>query len=383
MIWISNHNSIYLPQLLPDLSAVSFDKKNYLSKLNNPNQIYSRFNSDYFEEILENFIDEKQSLLIIPTILNSKSFINIYALDIFDKKVKNFFLHHQKKTSSIINCMEMCSDNYLNYHHPGNFFANGTEKGEIQLWQLEDVESIECQSIYNKLNHRPNKNLNESTITVQSNKNAKKSKINDLSWNKINKNLIISCSSNGSINYIDVNTEKSCNLFELKESEPLFLNCNPFNSFEYIALLKNSSYFIADCRYKKNVTFINSNRQLEAVNWISSDNFFFEIEKKGFISLFDKRYIKKSSYSNPLLRISALSTDIVHSSLCNEFKKIALLDKKGLVVTWELTGHAKFFNKVKINNTKKKAKKIIWSPFKKNSNILMLLSEDLSISLLS
>jgi hypothetical protein len=375
MIWISNENSIYLPELLPDLSTVRINKKNYISKLYNPNQIYSRFNSDYFEEIFENYIDEKQSLLIIPTILNSKSFINIYALDIFDKKVNSFFLHHQKKIASIIKCIEMCPDNYLNHHYHGNFFANGTESGEIQLWQLEDIDSIECQSVY--------KNINESIIMVQNNKNAKKSNINDLSWNKINKNLIISCSSNGFLNYIDLNVEKSCKLFETKESEPLFLNCNPFNSFEYITLLKNSSYFIADCRYKKNVTFINSNRQIEAVNWIFSENFFFEIEKKGLISLFDKRYISKSSYSNPLLRISALSTDVVHSSLCNEFKKIALLDKKGLITTWELTGHANFFNKIKINNTKKKTKKLIWPSFKKNNNMLMALSEDLSISLLS
>jgi hypothetical protein len=382
MIWISNENSIYLPQLLPDLSTVRINKKNYISKLNNPDQIYSRFNSDYFEEIFENYVDEKQSLLIIPTILNSKSFINIYALDIFDKKVNNFFLHHQKKISSIIKCIEMCPDNYLNDHRR-NFFANGTDSGEIQLWQLEDIESIECQSVYNKFNHLSDKNINESIITVQNNKNSRKYNINDLSWNKINKNLIISCSSNGFINYIDVNMEKSCKLFELKESEPLSLNCSPFNSFEYITLLKNSSYFIADYRYKKNVTFLNSNRDIEAVNWIFSENFFFEIEKKGFISIFDKRYINKSSYSNPLLRISALSTDVVHSSLCNEFKKIALLDKKGLVTTWELAGHAKFFNKIKINNIKKKAKKLIWSPFKKNSNMLIALSEDLSISLLS
>jgi hypothetical protein len=382
MIWISNENSIYLPQLLPDILTISTNKKNYPSNINDPTQIYSTFNSNYFEEIFENYIDEKQTLLIIPTILNSKSFINIYALDIFDKKVNSFFLHHQKKTTSIIKCLEMCPDNYLNKYHHGNFFANGTENGEIQLWQLEDIDSIECQSIYNKSNHQSNKYCTESIITVQSNKSVKKSNINDLSWNKINKNLIISCSSNGTINYVDVNMEKSCKLFEFKESEPILLNCNPFNSFEYITLLKNSSYFIGDSRYKKNVTFTNSKRQIQNVNWIFSENFFFEIETKGCISLFDKRYTNKSSYSNPLLRVSALSTDVVHSSLCDEFKKIALLDKKGSVATWELTKHVKFFSSVKINNTKKRAKKIIWSPFKTN-NMLMALSDDLTISLLS
>nr|UXY87737.1 WD repeat-containing protein 3 [Cryptomonas curvata] len=380
MIWISTVKSIYIPQVLPFLSNLSIVENNYYKKPKNPVQIYNEYSSNDFEEGFDDCLDEKQSIAIIPVTIGSKNFLNVYSIDIFDEKFHNFFLHHQKKIPQFIQSLEPCPDNFLNKYHSETILAAGSENGEIYLWQIEDKESIEYQSIYNRFNYKNDLKFNESVIKFQQNRKMTNSVVNSLSWNKINKNLIISCLANGLISLVDINTENCCKLFKWKKSEPLSLKCNPFNDFEYITLMKDSSYILADYRYKKNVALIKSNKKLAAVDWIFSENFLYEIETNGFISIFDKRYMDKLDYPNPLSRILAISDEIVHTDISKNYKKIALLNKKGSIVTWEITDHIKFWNK-KVLNVKKNAKKIACSPFKSN-NMLIAMNEDFSISLL-
>jgi hypothetical protein len=377
MIWISTLKSTYIPQILPNFSSI---ENNYYRKQNDPIQVYNEYNSNDMEESLYDYFDENQSIVIIPMMFYSKNFLNVYAIDILDKKLLNFFLHHQKKTPCVIKSLEVSPDKFLNKYHSEGFLAGGSENGEIYLWQIEDKESNEYQSIYNRFNYKNELKCNDSMIKIQKTKNTTGCPVNSLSWNKINKNIIITCFANGFINSIDINTESYCKIFEWKKSEPLSLKYNPFNNFEFITLMKNSSYILADCRYKKRTALIKSSKKLETVDWIFSENFLYEIETNGFISILDKRYISKLNKSNPLLRIFAISGEIIHSNLSNNYKKIALLNKKNSIVTWEVTDHIKCWNKTKVVNLKKNAKKIVCSPFEYD-NMLIVLNEDFSVSL--
>ena len=377
MLWISTQTSIFIPQILPNLSNFLINVKNYNNKLANPIQVFCESNSNECEEILENYLDEKQSMIIIPTSFNSENFMNFYTMDIFNSKIFNFNLLYQKRISSNIKSLDICPYNFLNKYHSGAFVAIGTENGYVYLWQIEDNESIEYQSIYNQFENKVDLSLNESVMKLQLNKSFNNFFVNSLSWNKINKNLIIASSTNGFINQIDINAEKYQKIFQYNKFEPSYLKCNPFNKFEYITLMKDSSYFLADSRYNKKITFTESKKRLETVNWIFSENFFYEVDRKGLISLFDKRYAAKLEFSNPILKIDAISDHVTYSSLSNDYKKIALLNKKGLIVKWEISNYITSWKKKKIINSKKNTNKIAWSPLDFNQNMLITMDKNL------
>jgi WD40 repeat protein len=380
MLWISNKKSSYIPENLPQsLNASLIDKKSYFKQLTIKEfcRNFSFYNS---EDILENYIDEEQSIIIIYDILNPKKVINIYAMEIYDNKICNFFLHHQKKTNSGITCIDIKNNNTKEYQL-GTLFATGSENGEVNIWQVEENEFDEPQNVFHECIFKTIQNHTESVIKIKYNHKYNLSYINHLCWNKMNTNIITSCSKNGLINFIDLNVGNSYKLFKCKESEPLYISFNPFNRFEYVALLKNSSYFIADYRYKKNVAYVKSKNHLKTVNWIFSENFFFESEKNGFISLLDKRYLTKSNYANYLSRKKGVSGELIDVNLCNQYKKLALLNKKGSIVIWEVEQYRKVFDKKSLAITKKNAKKTIWSPLRYNHNVLLALNDDRSVSL--
>nr|UXY87247.1 WD repeat-containing protein 3 [Cryptomonas sp.] len=379
MIWISTKKSIFIPEIMPSLSMLS-DRENIftenfsnLKKTGSLNQCKKKeydknlLNNDD-EEMFEDFIDESQSFVITSEYSQFKNFVNFYVLEISNKRIFNFFLHHQKQTTSNIKCIEPLSTNFINQCHCENLFATGNENGEIYIWQIEDVKLNEPVNVF-------------GNYKCKSSKMQKTSPINDISWNKINTSILLACSENGWITCVDLNSQKTFNLIKAKESRPRNLNWNPFNRSEYIVLLENSSYFISDCRFKKYSTFVKTKKQVDVVKWIFSDNLFFQIERSGFISLFDKRYINKLDKPNYLLRVSGISNDVVNCCLCDYQKKIALVDIKGSISAWEMKENFKFLNILNKPTPNRTIKNIIWSPLEAHKNILLTVDEKLAISI--
>nr|UXY86821.1 WD40-repeat-containing domain [Cryptomonas paramecium] len=367
MLWVSKQ-LVSMPDIFKSKFNLSDFECNYVSKKEEADRFFENFDSNDSYQIYENHMQKKNSYLIFFENLINESNVNVFSLNSAGMKINDLFLSYQKKIFSMINCMDTRLFDDSNYYST-IFFATGTVHGKIILWEMQNEGAVNYKSFSDQVKFNLQDNVNRHV--------ANNCCINDLSWNKVNKNIILGCLKNGKIIHIDINKQKHFQIFEYRKNEPVCVKSSPFNNFEYITTMKDSSYVIADNRCNKSLIF-KKKKSIKDVNWIFSENYFVEIEKNGFVSIFDRRYIKKVNHDS-LFYFKESLDKAIYVSVCPQFNKLAVLDNHGSILKYEIFGNFNYIHKTSII-TKKKIQKIAWSP---SDNSMIALDKKCKIFLVS
>ncbi|KAJ3615776.1 hypothetical protein Zmor_012307, partial [Zophobas morio] len=92
------------------------------------------------DEREDNLIKPTDNLILVGFTDEELSTIEIY---VYEEDVSNAYVHHDILVSAVPLCLEPIGHNPLNSSSTGNLVAVGTMKPEIEIWDIDVVDSIE------------------------------------------------------------------------------------------------------------------------------------------------------------------------------------------------------------------------------------------------
>lgn len=263
--------------------------------------------------------EEKEELRVMPTdnmLLAAKteddvSFMEVYVYDDSpegeDAGPKNdLYVHHDFMLPSFPLCVE-----WLDYRvgkareegnpdQPGNFCAIGTFEPEIEVWNLDVVDSAFPDLI---LGQRP-ENADTGADTVKMNKKKKKKalskKLNDeyhidavlsLSANRSHRNLLVSGSADTTVKLWDLNNGSCAKSFQFHDGKVSSVKWNPTESTVVLTGGYDAQAIVSDLRTddKEGQRKWKVDGDIEGVKWSPNGQDFYVSTENGRVYKFDAR----------------------------------------------------------------------------------------------
>lgn len=259
--------------------------------------------------------DEREELQILPTdnlILAAKVEDEVAHLEvlIYEDDNDNLYVHHDIMLPAVPLCVEWIDlpvGEDAEKRKNGNFVAVGTMGPEIEVWDLDVVDSMYPNAI---LGQEPSEEASQGTngqanSQKKNKKKKKKPKANDdyhvdavlaLAANRQHRNLLASASADKTVKLWDLNTGKCAKSYTMHSDKVCALDWHPRES----TILLSGSYdrtVIAtdmrapDAQAPKWVV----GADVERVRWdIHNPDFFYVTTEAGTVQYFDARTPPKS-----------------------------------------------------------------------------------------
>lgn len=256
--------------------------------------------------------DEREDLQILASdnlILAAKVEDEVAHLEVFvyEDEADNLYVHHDIMLPAIPLCVE-----WIN--HPvgkdseerkeGNFVAIGTMSPEIEVWDLDVVDSMYPTAI---LGQEVEGDLDGESTKMQkpSKKKKKKPKANDeyhvdavlaLAANREHRNLLASASADKTVKLWDLNTGKCAKSYTMHSGKVCALDWHPTESTVLLSGSYDRTVIATDMRAPDAVApkwVVEAD--VEKVRWdVHDPNFFFVTTEAGTVHYFDARVVPTS-----------------------------------------------------------------------------------------
>ncbi len=260
--------------------------------------------------------DEREELQILPSdnlILAAKVEDEVAHLEVFvyEDEADNLYIHHDIMLPAIPLCVEWINvpvGKEAEKRKEGNFVAVGTMSPEIEVWDLDVVDSMYPNAI---LGQEPDAtaetetNDESSTKKKSSKKKKKKLKANDdyhvdavlaLAANRQHRNLLASASADKTIKLWDLTTGKCAKSYTMHNDKVCALDWHPTESTVLLSGSYDRTVIATDMRAPDAVApkwVVEAD--VEKVRWDAHDpNFFFVTTEIGTVHYFDARVVPTS-----------------------------------------------------------------------------------------
>ena len=262
--------------------------------------------------------DEREELQILATdnlILAAKVEDEVAQLEVFvyEDEGENLYVHHDIMLPAVPLCVEWINvpvGKGFESRTEGNFVAIGTMNPEIEIWDLDVVDSLYPNAI---LGQEPEDKQGATEEDAESSSNSKRKskkkkkepKANDeyhvdavlaLAANRLHRNLLASASADKTVKLWDLNTGKCAKSYTMHSDKVCALDWHPIES----TILLSGSYdhtVIATDMRAPNATAPKwvVEADVEIVRWnIHDPNFFYVSTEAGTLHYFDARIIPAS-----------------------------------------------------------------------------------------
>ena len=255
--------------------------------------------------------DEREELQVLATdnlILAAKVEDEVAHLEVlvYEDDNDNLYVHHDIMLPAVPLCVE-----WLNYpvgpqsseRTTGNFAAIGTMGPEIEIWDLDTVDSMYPNAILGQAPSTEDAVVDETT--KKSKKKKKKPKANDehhidavlaLAANRQHRNLLASASADKTVKLWDLSTGKCAKSYNMHSDKVCALDWHPTESTKLLSGSYDRTVVATDMRAPdaEAPRWIVS-ADVERVRWDLHDpNFFYVTTEAGTVQCFDSRQPPKS-----------------------------------------------------------------------------------------
>lgn len=273
--------------------------------------------------------EEREEWQVYPTdnlILAARTEEEVSTLDVYiyddkadegESEQSSLYIHHDIMLPSFPLCIE-----WINYRvgkgkdesnpdAPGNFAAVGTFDPEIEIWNIDAVDSPLPDLI---LGQKPG---DEKTVMTESEKSMKKKqrkkaikkKINDqyhidavlsLSANRIHRNLLVSGSADTTVKLWDINTGTCAKSLRIHDDKVSAVRWNPVQGTVLLSGGYDRKAIVSDLRVDQSVDEKSGRREwsvesdIENVKWGNDGYYFYVGTESGIVHKFDARNEGKS-----------------------------------------------------------------------------------------
>ncbi|OAL23080.1 hypothetical protein AYO20_11071 [Fonsecaea nubica] len=261
--------------------------------------------------------DEREELQILPTdnlILAAKVEDEVAQLEIFvyEDEADNLYVHHDIMLPAVPLCVEWVNvpvGKDAETRSDGNFVAIGTMNPEIEIWDLDVVDSMYPNAILGQEPQEhpedPEPNGESSKSKKKSKKKKKKAKANDdyhvdavlaLAANRHHRNLLASASADKTVKLWDLKTGKCAKSYTMHSGKVCALDWHPTESTILLSGSYDRTVVATDMRAPDAAApkwVVEAD--VEKVKWdIHDPNFFFITTEAGTVHYFDARTVPTS-----------------------------------------------------------------------------------------
>ncbi|KIW33644.1 uncharacterized protein PV07_00478 [Cladophialophora immunda] len=261
--------------------------------------------------------DEREELQILPSdnlILAAKVEDEVAQLEVFvyEDEADNLYVHHDIMLPAVPLCVEWINvpvGKDAESRSDGNFVAIGTMNPEIEIWDLDVVDSMYPNAI---LGQEPQEHPDEPEQDGESSKGKKKSKkkkkkakANDeyhadavlaLAANRHHRNLLASASADKTVKLWDLKTGKCAKSYTMHSGKVCALDWHPTESTVLLSGSYDRTVIATDMRAPDAAApkwVVEAD--VEKVRWdIHDPNFFFVTTEAGTVHYFDARTVPVS-----------------------------------------------------------------------------------------
>jgi len=270
--------------------------------------------------------DEREELQILATdnlILAAKVEDEVAHLEVFvyEDEQDNLYVHHDIMLPAVPLCVEWIDvpvGKDAGKRPNGNFVAIGTMSPEIEVWDLDVVDSMYPSTILGQEPGADTEVDGDSSSKKKSKKKKKKPKANDeyhvdavlaLAANRQHRNLLASASADKTVKLWDLNTGKCAKSYTMHSDKVCALDWHPTESTVLLSGSYDRTIVATDMRAPDAVApKWKVAADVEKVRWdVHDPNFFYVTTEAGTVHYFDARNIPTStdSPSKPIWTLQA------------------------------------------------------------------------------
>ncbi|EXJ94462.1 hypothetical protein A1O1_02858 [Capronia coronata CBS 617.96] len=265
--------------------------------------------------------EDREDLQILPSdnlILAAKVEDEVAQLEVFvyEDEADNLYVHHDIMLPAVPLCVEWINvpvGNDAGKRTAGNFVAVGTMSPEIEVWDLDMVDSMYPNAI---LGQEPTAEVtgesdkqdgegSKASSKKKSKKKKKKAKANDeyhvdavlaLAANRHHRNLLASASADKTVKLWDLNTGKCAKSYTMHSDKVCALDWHPTETTVLLSGSYDRTVIATDMRAPDAVApkwVVEAD--VEKVKWdVHDPNFFFVTTEAGTVHYFDARNVPTS-----------------------------------------------------------------------------------------
>ncbi|EMC95200.1 hypothetical protein BAUCODRAFT_577813 [Baudoinia panamericana UAMH 10762] len=251
--------------------------------------------------------DEREELQILPTdnlILTAKVEDEVACLEllVMEGEQDHLYVHHDVMLPAVPLCVEWFDFRPNKASETGNFAAVGTMEADIELWDLDVVDSMFPAAILGQNSQA----MPEAPSEPATKKKRKKSqKVNDayhvdsvlsLAANRHHRNLLASASADKTIKLWDLNTCTAAHSYSHHTDKVCALSWHPSQSSVLLSGSYDRTIVAADMRAPNaTVPRWGVESDVEQVRWDPHDEHIFYVStESGMLHCFDTRQLPSS-----------------------------------------------------------------------------------------
>lgn len=256
--------------------------------------------------------DEREELQILATdnlILAAKVEDEVAHLEVmvYEDESDNLYVHHDIMLPAVPLAVEWVNipvGKDAGSRTSGNFVAIGTMSPEIEIWDLDVVDSMYPNAILGQEPDTTQQN-GEGNSSKKSKKKKKKAKANDeyhvdavlaLAANRQHRNLLASASADKTVKLWDLNTGKCAKSYTMHKDKVCALDWHPTESTILLSGSYDRTVIATDMRAPDAIApkwVVEAD--VERVRWdIHDPNFFYVTTEAGTVHYFDARIVPTS-----------------------------------------------------------------------------------------
>jgi periodic tryptophan protein 1 len=270
--------------------------------------------------------EEREELQILATdnlLLAAKVEDEVAHLEVlvYEDEADNLYVHHDIMLPAVPLCVEWIDlpvGKNAEGRKTGNFVAVSTMRPEIEIWDLDVVDSMYPDAILGQApEEAEGKGKGDATKKKKQKEKKKKAKVNDeyhvdavltLAANRQHRNLLASGSADKTVKLWDLNTGKCAKSYSMHKGKVCSIDWHPTQSTLLLSGSYDRTVIATDMRAPDaKAPQWNVDADVEQVRWNPHDaNYFYVTTEAGSVYYFDARMVpSEAASSKPIWRLQA------------------------------------------------------------------------------